>query len=62
MRFESAAVDRNLLDPEVFKSGLIAVRLFVQRYADLVDNLVSAFFLDRGLDRGEVPAESRLSQ
>jgi transposase len=35
VRFDSAAVDCNLLDAEVFKSGLIAVRLFVQRLSDV---------------------------
>jgi hypothetical protein len=56
VRFDCAAVDRNLFDPEVFESGLVAVRLFVQRYADLVDNLVSAFFLDCGLDKPRLAA------
>ena len=37
-----AAVDGNFLDAEVVKNRLIAVSLFIQRDADLVDDLVAA--------------------
>jgi len=45
------AIDRDLFDPEVVEDRLIAVGLLVERDADLIDDLVAAFFLDRGLDQ-----------
>lgn len=49
MHLDRGAVDRNPLDPEVFENRLIGIGLLVQRYADLIDDLVAAALLDRRL-------------
>ena len=51
VRFDRAAIHRNLFDAQVVERGFVAVGFFVQRDADLVDDLVAALFLDRGLDQ-----------
>ena len=50
MCLHRATVDGDLFDPKVLKSRLVAVCLFVQRNTDHVDDLVSALFLDGGLN------------
>ena len=35
------------LDTEVFKDRLIGIGLFIQRHANLIDDLVAATLLDR---------------
>ena len=51
MRFDRAAIHRDLFDAQVVERGFVAVCFFVQRDADLVDDLVASLFLDRGLDQ-----------
>jgi hypothetical protein len=45
--FDRAAIHGNLLDAKVLEDRLIAVGLFIQRDADLVDDLVAALLLNR---------------
>ena len=47
MRLYRGAVDGNPLDTEVFKDRLIGIGLFIQRHANLIDDLVAATLLDR---------------
>ena len=57
MRLHRAAIYSDLFDAEVVKGCLVAIRLFVQGNTDLINNLMTPFFLNRRLDQSCLAAD-----